>query len=114
MFAPKIENKTQNARTCEIEPKKCEKRKRRNPCQKPSTLAHFLFSFEKQRFLAKKTHNKKNFVILVERRAFSREKKKKKLFREMLQTFHSSSKLPHAFAQLKKCMPHACISTFNW
>jgi len=57
-------------------------------------------------------------VILVERRAFSREREReKKLFREMLQTFHASSKLPHAFAQLKKCMPHAiaCISRFkNW
>jgi len=54
MLAPKIENKTQNARTCEIEPKKCEKRKHRNPCQKPFTLAHFRFSLEKKRFLAKK------------------------------------------------------------
>jgi hypothetical protein len=54
MLAPKIENKTQNARTCKIEPKKYEKRKHRNPCQKPSTLAHFRFSLEKKRFLAKK------------------------------------------------------------
>jgi hypothetical protein len=54
MLAPKIENKTQNPRTFEIELKKCEKRKHRNPCQKPSTLAHFQFSLEKKRFLAKK------------------------------------------------------------
>jgi hypothetical protein len=109
MLAPKIENKTQNARTCEIELKKCEKRKHRNPCQKPSTLAHFRFSLEKKRFLAKKkTHNEKNFVILVERRAFSRERgKKKNSLEKCCKTFHASSKLPHAFAQLKKCMPHA-------
>jgi hypothetical protein len=78
MLAPKIENKTQNARTCEIEPKKCEKRKHRNPCQKPCTLTHFQFSLAKKRFLLKKTDNKKNFVILVERRAFPREREKKK------------------------------------
>jgi hypothetical protein len=78
MLAPKIENKTQNARTCKIEPKKCEKRKHTNPCQKPSTLTHFQFSLGKKRFLVKKNHNKKNFVILVKRRAFPRERKKEK------------------------------------
>jgi hypothetical protein len=79
MLAPKIERKTQNTRTCKIEPKKCEKRKHRNPCQKPSTLAHFDSPWKKRGSLLKKTHNKKNFVILVERRAFSRETKKNSL-----------------------------------
>jgi hypothetical protein len=59
MLAPKIENKTQNARLCEIEPKKCEKRKHRNPCQKPSTQTHFQFSLEKKRFLVKKLTTRK-------------------------------------------------------
>jgi hypothetical protein len=60
MFAPKIEKKTQNARTFEIELEKCEKRKHRNPCQKPSTLlTHFQFSLEKKRFLVKKLTTRK-------------------------------------------------------
>jgi hypothetical protein len=73
MLAPKIENKTQNARTCEIKPKKCEKRKHRNPCQKPSTLAHFLFSLGKKRFVAKKNSQQEKLCDPCQKESFFQE-----------------------------------------